>query len=171
MAKVASNDIMEGLSGKLGKQLVVRPSRMRRTVVIRRPDFSNREFSQGQLNQHNRFKEASAYARVASKTNPIYAKLAAGTPKNAYNLALSDWFHSSVIHQVQRQPGCIRVNATDAVQVTKVLISISDQQGQVLEQGEAKQTQDTWWEYKTTPPLEATIRVEAFDLAGNVTPS
>ena len=160
---------MLGLSGKLGKQLSIRHMRDGRTFVLTRPDFSNRIFSEEQLTHQSRFQQAVDYARTASKTNPVYAQLAAGTAKNAYNLALSDWFNPPVIHEVQRQAGRIRVNATDNVQVTKVHITILDAQGQTLEQGESAQINESWWEFEITTSTAGTVIVEAFDLAGNCT--
>jgi hypothetical protein len=59
------------------------------------------------------------------------------------------------------------VQATDNVQVTQVLITFSDEQGKILEQGNASPVEDSSWEYKTSST--GNILVEAFDLAGNVT--
>jgi hypothetical protein len=117
---------------------------------------------------HSRFRQASAYARSASKTTPLYAELAKGTAKNAYNIALSDWFKAPVIHRVWRLADRIRVEASDNVLVTRVVITISDEQGRVLEQGEAVRIDDVGWEYITSTPQGATVIAEAFDLAGNV---
>jgi len=169
MAKVKSNPIIEGLSGKLGKGLVIRQMKDGRIILLSRPDFSKREFSPEQLTHQSRFQQAVAYARQASKTNPVYAERARGTPQNAYNLALSDWFNPPVIHEVSRQGRRIRVHATDNVQVARVLITILDEQGQALEQGEATCVHDHWWEFETTAPNEGKVAVEAFDLAGNCT--
>lgn len=169
MAKVKKNDIMEGLSGRLGKQLVIRHMRDGRTIVLTRPDFSNRVFSEDQLSHQSRFQQAAAYASMASKTNPLYAQLAAGTSKNAYNLALSDWFNPPVVHQVRREDSCIRVHASDNVLVTKVVVTLLDEQGHILEQAEATLINNAWWEYNTSSTTQASILVEAFDLAGNVT--
>ena len=169
MAKVKNNTLTEGLSGKIGNQLVFRHLRDGRTVVVSRPDFSNRVFSKEQLTHQSRFQQAVAYAKVAAKTNPIYAELAQQTLKPAYNIALSDWFHPPVIHEVTRQAGRIRVNATDNVQVAKVLITVFNEQSQVLEQGEAAQVNESWWELETAAPTEGKVIVEAFDLASNCT--
>src|SRR5262245_58016114 len=135
MAKVIDNPITEGFSGKFGKRLVFRHMRDGRTIVVSRPDFSNRVFSRKQLTHQSRFQQAAAYARVAATTHRIYAELAQQTLKPAYNIALSDWFHAPVIHEVSRGEGCIRVVASDNVQVTKVLVTISDAEGQTIEQG------------------------------------
>ena len=167
MAKVIDNKFTMGLSGKFGN-LVFRQMKDGRTILASAPDFSNRKFSNEQHTHQSRFQQAATYARLASKTNPLYATLAAGTPKNAYNLALSDWFHAPVIHEVSRLAGCIRVHATDNVQVANVRITIVDGQGQTLEQGEAACASDGWWEFETATH-EGKVIVEAFDLAGNCT--
>jgi hypothetical protein len=158
---------MSGLSGSLGKDLVVRQMRDGRTIISAKPDFSNRQFSEGQLDQQSRMKEAAAYARVAAKANPIYAKLAEGTPKNAYNIAIGDWFNPPVIRRIEWHEGHIRVRANDDVMVTRVTVTILDDEGQRLEQGEAELMLGVWWVYDAAN--RGQIRVEAWDLAGNVT--
>ena len=167
MAKVRNNLITEGLSGKLNKRLVFRQMRDGSTVLCTSPDFSNRVFSQAQLTHQSRFQQASAYAKEAAKTQPIYADLAAFSHKPAYNIALSDWFHAPVIHQVTRQAGRIRVDVTDKVLVSAVRVTLLDEQKQTREQGQAVWVQDARWEYETS--TEGNILIEAFDLAGNIT--
>ena len=167
MAKVKDNLITEGLSGKLGKRLVARHMRDGRTIIATRPNYTGHKWTPGQRTHHSRFQEASAYAGLASKTNPVYAALAAGTAKNAYNLALSDWFKPPVIHEIIQQAGSILVHATDNVQVTEVRVAISDEQGNMLEQGKAvPMEKGAWWEYAST--TGGRVHVEAFDLAGNL---
>jgi hypothetical protein len=70
----------------------------------------------------------------------MYAELAPARGTNACNLALSDWFNPPVIHEVTRQAGRIRVDATDNVLVAKVVVSISDEERQILEQGIVQNT-------------------------------
>ena len=50
--------------------------------------------------------------------------------------------------------------------VTGVTVTILDEAGQLLEQGEAELWMDIWWDYSTAS--KGQIRVEARDLAGNV---
>lgn len=166
MAKVKHNILSAGLSGMIGKKLVFRQMQDGRTIVCARPNFSNRIWSEEQLTHHSRFQQAAAYARAASKTNPLYKELARGTAKNAYNIALSDWFHPPVIHAIDRQDGCIRVQATDNLLVDRVLITILDEDGNPLEQSQAMQADGSWWEYAIATARK--MRVEAWDLAGNV---
>ena len=81
MAKVRRNAIIRELSGKLG-DVVFRQMKDGTTIITRKPDFSNRQFSQDQLDVQDRMKLAAAYG-VASKENPIYVEKAKGTDKNA----------------------------------------------------------------------------------------
>ena len=166
MAKVRHNILTAGLSGMVGKKLVFRQMQDGRTIVCARPNFSNRILSEEQRTHHSRFQQAAAYARTASRINPLYAELSRGTAKNAYNIALSDWFHPPVIHAIDRQEGYICVQATDNVLVHRVLVTILDEEGNPLEQSQAMQVDGSWWEYATATTRK--MRVEAWDLAGNV---
>ena len=62
--------------------------------------------------------------------------------------------------------GQVRVREYDDVMVTKVTVTILDEAGQCLEQGEAELTLGVWWDYRSAN--RGRIRVEAWDLAGNV---
>jgi hypothetical protein len=50
--------------------------------------------------------------------------------------------------------------------VANVLVTISDEQGTILEQGMAKCFNNAEWEYRAT--TNGNVLVEAFDLAGNI---
>ena len=166
MAKVNKNLMMSGLSGSLGPDHYARVTRDGRTIISKKPDFDNRQFSEAQLAHQNRMKQAAAYGK-ASKENPIYVKKAAGTAKNAYNVAVGDWLTPPLIRQIQWHNGLIRVDAHDDVMVTKVTVTILDEQGQHLEQGEAELWMGVWWDYHAAH--KGRIHVEAWDLAGNRT--
>jgi hypothetical protein len=167
MAKVKNNIIMSGLSGSLGPDHYVRVTKDGRTIISRKPDFDNRQFSEAQLNAQNRTKQAAAYAKAACRENPIYAQKAAGTCKNAYNIAFRDWRRPPVIRGMHMDfDGKVRVDAHDDVMVTRVRVSVLDETGQPVEWGEAELVMGVWWDYQTT--TRGQIRVEAWDLAGNV---
>ncbi|HET8579667.1 MAG TPA: hypothetical protein VFL31_01595 [Nitrospiraceae bacterium] len=172
MAKAVKDKLLPGLSGKL-EGIIIRRMREGSIRLGAKPDFSERQFSEGQLAHQQRFREASAYARRAVRIEPAYAELARRTNRNAYNIALSDWFHPPVIYSIERVGGLIRVEAGDNVLVAKVELKILDVQGQILEQGYAIQRDPElcheWWEY--TAETGGTILVEAWDLAGNKTQS
>ena len=166
MAKVRHNNFTMGLSGKFGN-IVFRQMKDGRTVVAAAPDFSNRKFSKEQQAHQSRFKKAAEYASEASKTNPLYAQLAQKRSKTPYTLALSDWFHPPAIHEVTRAAGYIRVKASDNVQVMNVLVTILDEEGNTVEQGQATSLYGDFWQYAAS--AEGKVIVEAFDLAGNIT--
>lgn len=169
MAKVINNVILEGLSGSIGN-LVFRQMPDGSTRVSAKPDFSQRVFSQEQKEHQDRFKQAVAYARQAARTQPIYAELAEGTTKNAYNIALSDWFNPPVIHDIGNSRGNIRVVASDNVWVTDVRIKIMDEAGKLLESGQAQQIDAERWEYvPKVGRVDGKVEVIARDLAGNET--
>ena len=167
MAKAKTNPIIDGLSGSLGKDLYARTTKGGRTIISRKPDFDNRQFSEAQLDVQSRTTQAAAYARVAYKENPIYAQKAAGTDLNAYNVAVRDWHRPPVIYRIEWHNGKVRVRAGDDVMVTGVTVSILDEAGGCLERGEAELWMGVWWDYSAA--ARGQIRVEARDLAGNVT--
>ncbi len=72
MAKVKRNPILEGLSGSL-RDVVFRHTKNGKTIICKKPDFSNRQFSQDQIDHQDRMKLAAAYG-VANKKNPLYVK-------------------------------------------------------------------------------------------------
>ncbi|MGE5376382.1 MAG: hypothetical protein ACM3XO_15090 [Bacteroidota bacterium] len=154
------------MSGKYG-DAVFRQMKDGSTIIARRPDFSNRQFSQDQLTHQDKVKLAAAYGKAASKEHPIYAKKAEGTNKNAYNVAFKDWFHALVLHGIRHYEERIRVDVTDDVMVALVTVTILDPEGNVLERGDAEQLYGAYWEYQ--PVTKGRILVEACDLPGNVT--
>ena len=167
MAKARMNAIIEKLSGSLGKDIYVRTTKTGKMIISQKPDFSNRQFSEAQLNAQSRTKQAADYARVASRENPIYALKAEGTDLNAYNVAVRDWHRPPVIRRIQWHHGQVRVSAYDDVLVTHVTVTILGESGQTLEQGQAKLTMGVWWDYQAEQ--RGTVCVEAWDLPGNVT--
>ena len=86
----------------------------------------------------------------------------------AYNFALSDWFDPPVIDCIERREGRILVEASDNLMVTKVRVTVLDQDGGVLEEGEAVRSEGDWWEFASQVEGK-TIIAEAWDLPGHVT--
>jgi hypothetical protein len=166
MAKIIRNPLVDGISGKMGN-IVFRQRRDGTTVISAAPIPGKRKFSEKQLAQQNRFKEAGEYASQAAAAVPLYAELAEETGKSAYQIALSDRLNAPEIRGVERQPGRIVLLATDDVRVTKVYVTLSNEDGITLEQGQAVPVHDACWEYETDVP--GNVLVQAFDLAGNVT--
>lgn len=171
MAKVTMNQVLEALQGGVGK-LVFRQRPDGTIIISGAPSVRKGKATPKQKAHRQRFKEASRYAKYASKLHPIYAQLAAtvgaSSWKSAYNYALSDWFEAPVIHCIEPREDCVRIQASDNVLVANVHVSILDESGTILETGEAVRAEDDWWEY----PVHATgktIQAEARDLPGHTT--
>ena len=125
--------------------------------------FRFRKFSTGPGGHGQRFEEASANAR-----HPVYEELAKALKLTPYNIALSDRMHPPVIHRILYRNDRIFVEASDNVMVAKVEIMILDEQGAIVEQGEAGRVHGDWWEYLPESSGK-TITAAGWDLAGNVT--
>ena len=175
MTKVRFHGSIEGFRGRIG-DLIFRRLPDGTTVVTQAPPKKNKrqkerakeKRSPRQKDHNERFSDSSAYARRASRQNPIYAELAAADPmRNAYNFAVSDWFHPPEIHRIQRRGKHIRVEATDNIRVARVRVTILDEDGDILEKGECTEGKGNWWTF--TPTVQGhTIIAEAWDLPGNV---
>ena len=171
MAKVTMNQVLEALQGGVGS-LVFRQRPDGTIIISGAPTPRKGKASPKQKAHRQRFKQASRYAKNASKLHPIYGELAAtvgaSSWKSAYNYALSDWFEAPVIHRIERAGHFVRVQASDNVLVAKVQVSVLDEAGTVLETGEAVRAGEDWWEC----PIHATgktILAEASDLPGHAT--
>lgn len=55
-----------------------------------------------------------------------------------------------MIQRVERQAETIRIWATDDVTVASVQVMVLDEQGKVVEMGEAIKGKGDWWEYVPT---------------------
>ena len=176
MTRVTLNGTVKGLRGKIGN-LIFRQLPDGTTVMSQGQSKKNSrqkkrawfKRSESQRAHNNRFQEAIFYARAAAKTEPVYAELAAVTPmKTAYNFAVSDWFHAPEIGCIAQHDGRILVDASDDVRVTKVRVTVLDEESRVLETGEAIRYEEDWWEF-ASPAEGKTVIAEAWDLPGNVT--
>ena len=147
------------------------PAAASRAVTIPQPSMTSApnpaSGPPANINVQSRTKQAADYAKVASRENPIYAQKAAGTSKNAYNIAFRDWQRPPVIDRIQCYDGHVQVSAHDDTMVARVTVAILDEAGQYLEQGEAELVMGVWWNYKAAH--QGRIQVEAWDLAGNIT--
>lgn len=175
MAKVRKNMAMQGLTGMLGDQFLVRTDKAGRTIVSSRPTFKDsRAFSAVQVTHQEAFRDATTYAKGA-KGLEAYIKKAAGTPLNSYNVAVGDWLNPPEVKEVDTSAWdgtagkTIRVLAVDDVQVTQVEVSILDARGDVLEHGLAAAAEGAWWTYTTTADGSnaAQVQVVAKDLPGH----
>lgn len=177
MARVKKNVVMKGLSGMLADQIVVKQDKAGRTIITIKPTFpDDREFSPAQKEQIEAFREAAQYAKVAAKTEAIYAEKAEDTPRSGYNVAIADWFHEPEVDEIDLsgwtgQAGeSIRIKALDDVKVERVTVMIVNEADVLIEQGAAAPEDGLWWVYTTTQAASGQPRVIAIaqDLPGNI---
>jgi len=176
MSKVFYNGSIANFRGRIGN-LIFRQLPDGTTVVSEAPPKETgrrkkraKEKRSARQKAHNEsVSDTAAYWRGKGKEHPIYAELAAATVmRTAYNFAFSDWFHPPEIHHVERRGGSILVEATDNVMVARVRVTVLDQEGKVLEAGEAVRGEGDCWEF-VSPTHGDKIVAEAWDLPGHRT--
>jgi len=167
MAKVTLNQLLEMLQGGIGG-LVFRQMPDGTIILSGAPRPNKRKATKKQKAHRQRFRAAAKRARWLAHEHPVYAELAKGTWKSPYNFALSDLWHAPVIHRIERRKGYIRVEATDNIRVARVRVTVRDEQGMVIERGEATRGKGDWWKF-TAQTDGRNILAEAWDLPENVT--
>jgi hypothetical protein len=174
MSKVFYNGSIANFRGRIGN-LIFRQLPDGTTVVStapsketgRRKKRAKERRSQRQKDHNERFRKTAIRAKQAAKTHPIYAELAAATlMRTAYSFALSDGMKPPIIHRIERRKGQIRVEATDNIGVVRVRVTVRDEQGQIMEQGEATRGRGNWWKF-TPQTAGGSILAEAWDLPKN----
>ena len=174
MAKIKFSKFLEEVRGKIGK-LVIRRRPDGTFIFSGAPTYKKNRGTPRQKAHWQHVSEVGPYASTLAKTHPIYARLAAepdakGRWLSAYNFAFADCMKPPVIHRIERQENCIRVEATDNIGITRVRVSVLDEAGKALETGDATRADGDWWELTTRmEALGKRILVKAFDLPENCT--
>ena len=179
MAKVRNNLVIHGLSGMLGKQLVVRAKKNGSFVVAAAPRRGAGPPSDAQKQQRERFRQALLYAKGA-QAREEYQEAAAARGQSARNVAVADFMRPPEIRAIDLSgydgapEQTIRITAVDDVKVNTVGILIATEDGNLVEKGSAiaSANDGTLWTYTTTaaaPHSAVKIVVDVADLAGHVT--
>ncbi len=178
MAKVQHEVVLDAiLQGILDGEIVVKRNKAGRAYISKKPDFGpDRVFSEAQKAQQGRFRDAVAWAKDAARVEPIYARLAEGTSRTAYNVAIRDWFNPPVVEEINvggytGQAGeVIRARVVDDVRVVRVEVRVVGAEGVVVEEGEMVREQGGWYGFVTREVCaagEARVVVRGWDLAGH----
>ena len=179
MAKVRNNLVVHGLSGMIGKQVVIRRHKNGEYTVAAAPGPSSREQTDAQKAHQERFRQAIAFAKGA-KQEPEYQTAGKSRGKSSFNVAMADFLHPPEIQEIdlsayQGAPGeSISITATDDVMVKTVGVLIATEDGTLVEKGSAvrSSTNANQWMYTATanaPASSVKIVVDVADLAGQVT--
>ena len=90
MAKIQNNLIIHGLSGMLGKQVVVRRMKNGQYVLSAAPNHRSQDVSDAQKEQREKFRQAVLYAKGAQGTAE-YQDVAQARGVSAFNVATADF--------------------------------------------------------------------------------
>lgn len=180
MPRVVNNNLLAGVSGKLGDNIVIRQSA--RGIVMANKPKKSKKLSESQLAIRDRFSEAAFYAREQMKRAEAAAMYkSAVTPKlnSAYLVAMADYLSVPRVTAFNTSGyrgaigDLIKVRASDDFRVMSVSLIIQSASGEELERGEAVFTTGVIldWNYTTkvaNPSLAGTIvTVIVTDLPGN----
>jgi hypothetical protein len=182
MAKQENNVVTHGLKGKIGGLLVFR-NRHGQTIVSKIPERSSRPLSEKQKEHQKRFQKAVIYATIATQveeTKDLYADAAQHKKGvTAYNMAVADFLNAPSIEDIDLSGYTgeigseIKIIVTDDFMVKFVHIQISNEDGSLLEEGEAENRAGALWVYKASQNNpnsgNAKIEITASDLPGNIT--
>jgi len=182
MSKVKDNIITTGLSGKLGKQIVLRQWNGA-TFLVKAPVKSSSLLKKEMYERNRlRFKEGAAYAKKVINNPELKRayKNKCNARQNEYTRAMQDFFIAPSIEEIDlsnytgEANSFIRVYATDDFRVNRVHITIDDEQNQELETGFAVQEENTdWWKFVVSEahviPKGGKVIASAYDLPGNET--
>jgi hypothetical protein len=179
VAKVENNLVIHGLSGMLGKQVVVRRQKNGEYVLAAAPNRRPRDMTDTQKEHQERFRQAILYAKTA-QTAQEYKDVAKARGQSAFNVAVADFMHPPEIIQIDLsqyhgatgQP--IDITTVDDVKVKTVGVLIATDDGTVVEKGSAAPdpTAANQWRYMSTstaPTSSVKIVVDVADLAGQIT--
>ena len=188
MAKVVLNPALRVLSGDVAG-FVYRQQADGSVIMAKETLLDpNREFSVAQLEQMQKFKEASArYRRLMEDagTEAAYKKLIAerGLESRLRALVIGDILKAPVISTLDiskfegKVGDTIRVVAEDSVGVARLSLSVHDvTAGQLVEAAEMQMnglvSSTVEWVFTTTAAVgvghEMQVKATAYDLAGNV---
>jgi hypothetical protein len=181
MAYVKKNIVTEGLSGKLGSTLVFR-QRGGKTIAAVAPEKKKRELSDAQKDHQLKFRAATKYAKTAIQDDNVKVayEQRAKDGQTAFNVAMADYMNLPSISELgldaytgaKGQP--VVIKATDDHMVAEVQVSIYDQNGALVEEGEAQLAENGLdWVYTTqkanSQPSGSKLVARASDLPGNAT--
>ena len=152
-------------------------TRSGKIVVADKPLFDDHRLRKNDKGSHREaLREAITFANFV-ETHEVYIHKAMELGTTPYNLAITDWFGSPKVLEIDvdgwtgEVGQTIRVKAKDDTRVTQVTVRITAADETLLEQGEAAQVDNLWWAYTSTTvvadPASARIVATAEDRPGN----
>ena len=179
MARSTNNELLKGLKGQLGKELVIKQYGDK-IVVSSFPNMEDVNPSPLQRLKRTRFAEAMAYAKqqIANEESyNLYSTLSTSS-RRPLNVAMADFLKAPVVKSINVSEyngvplGQIQIEATDDFQVERVTVALGFEGKEPVEVGEAVLQTDGLWAYLVkevhSPTERFIIRVQAYDRPGNI---
>jgi hypothetical protein len=179
MARLHNNIVILGSNGLIGGKFGNDKTLLERSFLARKPLLDDyRKAKEARRAHEAAVRESTTYANF-SQTQDVYINKAKRLGVTPYYIALADWFEAPRVLEINvdswtgKIGQTIRVKARDNVMVTRVTVVIRDSEENVLEIGEAQQSEpgSTWWNYTTKKLVSMTpfpiVEATAYDLPGN----
>jgi len=180
MASTENNYVTHGLRGQVGELFVFKLVNGK-TIVAAPPHKSQNEPTEKQQKQRELFQEAAIYGKTVMVTPELKALYETSVPEggSVYKVALADFMNAPKIKEVDVSKyvgdigNTIRIRAIDDFMVKNVEVAITNEDGTLVEEGDAvKQGNGVDWLFTATvkndTPTGDKIVVRAYDLPGNV---
>ncbi len=181
MASTENNYVTHGLRGQVGDLFVFKLVNGK-TIVAGPPHKSRNEPTEKQQKQRELFQEAAIYGKTVMVTPELKAMYETSVPEggSVYKVALADFMNAPKIKEVDvtaytGNPGnTIKIRVTDDFMVKNVDVTITNEDGTLVEEGEAiKQDNGLDWLFtakvKNDSSIGDKIVVRAADIPGNIT--
>lgn len=180
MPKAVNNNVLNGVSGKLGNNIVIRQTKLG-TIVANKPK-RQKPPTADQVKVRDKFSDAAYYAREEVKVPEslaMYKAAVSARLKSPYAVAIADYLSPPRVRSIGSGAyrgtvgDVIKVRASDDFKVASVMVIIKSATGEELERGEAtfRGGSQPDWTYATTVPnaslKDSTITAIAKDLPGN----
>jgi len=182
MANVNLNALIDGVSGKVGKKLVMR-QRGGRTFLASAPE-AGRELSEKQKLQRERFRKAARYGKASMALPDVKAEYEATVKGDAfmtaYSAAVADYLKAPEVEIIDLgdyhgQPGdVIRIALATPYKLQSMKVSIQQANGTVIEAGDALASDNRQeWRYTATANIPVLsgfkVVITVTNRPGNVT--
>lgn len=142
-----------------------------KVVASPKPEVYNPGYSEVQISHRERFKQAAIYGKAAladDEARAVYEEVAKEKNIPLFATTISDFFNTPVIHSVNvfgysgNVGDTITILASDDVGVQKVHVSITDDQDNPIEYGEAVETAEGSgeWVYTATVQGQSTAKFQ-----------
>lgn len=180
MPKAVNNNVLNGVSGKLGNNIVIRQTKLG-TIVANKPN-RQKPPSENQVKVRDKFSDAAYYAREEIKVPESldqYKAAVTARLRSPYAVAIADFLSPPRVRLIDSGAyrgtvgDVIKVRASDDFKVMSVMVIIKSDTGEELERGEAtfRGGSQPDWTYAVTVAnatlKDCTITAIAKDLPGN----